>query len=347
MTKVYIVLVNFNNYNDTIECLESLLKSDYANYQILVVDNSADYESQKSFKDWVSGNSFPKIETSFGKLVLPLEPKPIDHKFISGTDFQELNNIVNEKIIFLKVDNNGFAAANNIAFRYLIKFAQSNAMVWVLNNDTVIEKNTLGNLIAGYQTNINCKLIFGSVLKYYDDPLVIQGVFGKYNKWFGMHYHIGNGEKSIGKYAGFIPGKNNYVIGASMFLPLQFIKQAGLMCEDYFLYFEELDWIKSSEKYGYKMYLVENAIVYHKEGSSTIKAGGKIKKDTSLAEFYSIIGRVRFIKKWYPVCLITVLPGVFFALGKRLFLGKFSLVFKTFTAVLIILFNKTTVKLRY
>lgn len=39
---VLIVIINWNNLQDTLACLESLQKIDYANYKILVVDNSAD-----------------------------------------------------------------------------------------------------------------------------------------------------------------------------------------------------------------------------------------------------------------------------------------------------------------
>jgi GT2 family glycosyltransferase len=39
--KVYIILFNFNNWQDTLECLESLLKIDYSNYHIIIVDNAS------------------------------------------------------------------------------------------------------------------------------------------------------------------------------------------------------------------------------------------------------------------------------------------------------------------
>ena len=34
--KVYIVILNYNGWQDTIECLESVLKSDYNNYRVIV-----------------------------------------------------------------------------------------------------------------------------------------------------------------------------------------------------------------------------------------------------------------------------------------------------------------------
>ena len=45
---VYIILVNYNGYEDTVECIESLKKITYSNYKIIVVDNnSLDNSGQK------------------------------------------------------------------------------------------------------------------------------------------------------------------------------------------------------------------------------------------------------------------------------------------------------------
>ena len=40
--KVSIILVNYNGINDTVECIKSIQKSDYANYEIVVVDNCSE-----------------------------------------------------------------------------------------------------------------------------------------------------------------------------------------------------------------------------------------------------------------------------------------------------------------
>lgn len=42
---VYIVILNFNGYQDTVECLSSLKKLDYPNYRIILVDNASTDDS--------------------------------------------------------------------------------------------------------------------------------------------------------------------------------------------------------------------------------------------------------------------------------------------------------------
>ncbi len=48
--KVAIIILNYNNWQDTIECLESVLRNDYPNYQVIVVDNGSQDNSMKYIK---------------------------------------------------------------------------------------------------------------------------------------------------------------------------------------------------------------------------------------------------------------------------------------------------------
>jgi GT2 family glycosyltransferase len=345
MNKVYIIIVNHNNFADTIECLESLLKSEYLNYQIFVVDNSKDELSMNRFFFWTNHDNYD-ISTDFPDLILPLQKKPIGHQIFSEIEFESRSETFKEKLIFIKAKNNGFAAANNIVLKYILKNADATALIWILNNDTVVEKTTLGNLVYGYLDNLTEKCIFASKLRYYSNPSVIQAVAGSYNKWIGKHYHIGSGKLDTGQFDNYSFGKSDYAVGASIFLPVLFIEQTGLMCENYFLYFEELDWVISGLTHGFKTMLVPNAIVYHKEGVS-IAGSSNEKPDTSIAEYYSIVNRVRFIKKWYPYCLVTVMPGVFWALTKRILQGKFKLVKKISSSLFQVLFSIKSPPLKY
>lgn len=45
MPRVFIIILNWNGWRDTIECLESLKKIDYPNYKIVVVDNGSEDDS--------------------------------------------------------------------------------------------------------------------------------------------------------------------------------------------------------------------------------------------------------------------------------------------------------------
>jgi len=55
LPKVYIIILNYNGWADTIECLESVLRNDYPNYQVIVVDNGSPNNSMEYIKAWAEG----------------------------------------------------------------------------------------------------------------------------------------------------------------------------------------------------------------------------------------------------------------------------------------------------
>ena len=52
---VYVVVLNYRNFSDTIECVRSVEKITYPNYRIVIVDNASDNESETVLKE-----SFPR-----------------------------------------------------------------------------------------------------------------------------------------------------------------------------------------------------------------------------------------------------------------------------------------------
>ncbi len=56
MKKVYIIIVNWNGWQDTIECLESVLKLEYDNFRIVVCDNGSVDDSYEKLCSWAEHN---------------------------------------------------------------------------------------------------------------------------------------------------------------------------------------------------------------------------------------------------------------------------------------------------
>lgn len=300
---VSIVLVNFNGHLDTVECIESLLKSSYQNYSIFVVDNSPGEESINFLESWVIGTNF-EISTSFPHLVYPCSQKPLDHKIIAEQDIR-VSSLGDERVFFIKaLKNEGFAAANNIALKFILEGNKSD-YVWLLNNDTVIEHDTLYNLVDFYSIQHEKTGIVGSkLLKYYDDDF-LQAVGGRYNKWFGIVSEIGANQKDEGQWDNK-KVKFDYVIGASMFLRTSFIRDVGLMEQDLFLYYEEMDWAIRGKKKGWGQAFCSSSKVYHKMGSTI---NGVKTENSVIADFYSARNRIQIARKHFPLTLITLYPS--------------------------------------
>jgi len=66
--KVAIIILNWNGWKDTIECLESVFRNTYPNYQVIVVDNGSTDGSMEKIKAWADG----KQEVFFTFLISPI-----------------------------------------------------------------------------------------------------------------------------------------------------------------------------------------------------------------------------------------------------------------------------------
>lgn len=306
MKKVYILILNYNNWCDTIECLESVYKSDYSNFQVIVVDNNSTDNSIEYIKQWAQGAI--NVSLPLTNLLRHLSYPPLE-KPLSVTEYNNQFKLLEGKkdpsnlILIHSGKNYGFSYGNNIGLEF-IQFENDYEYVYILNNDTVIEKNTLNNLvefqnILGKHEKIG---MLGSKLLYYDAPNLIQGFGGVYNKFFALASKAGenkNNEREIlsKQY------KIDYVIGAAMLISKQFLTDIGLMCEDYFIYFEEIDWATRAKKMGYTVNYCRNSKVYHKEGRTT---GGSDVNKSELSDYFSIKNRLVFTRKFYPYLLLFV-----------------------------------------
>ncbi len=318
MKKVYIVLLNYKGSKDTIECLESLLKLEYVNYQILVVDNSDTIDYFTRLTEWAQGNT-PEIKTDYEGLVYPLADKPVDYAAVSEDEF--LKAPCSEKIVFIKAEKNkGFAAGNNIALKHIVKFGAEESLTWLLNNDTVTEKGSLSALAAFADRQENLRTgIIGSRLVYYYEPQMLQAIGGKFNKTFFISMHEGEGCPVDTPKADF--GPIDYVVGASMFVRQEFLMDVGLLSEEYFLYYEELDWTYRAREKGWAIDWCPDAVVYHKEGASI---GSSYRAEKSLfSETEVFRSRKIFTKKYYGLSLRFYLSSLLL-IANRLRKGKFK-----------------------
>jgi GT2 family glycosyltransferase len=331
--KVSIVLLNYNGFLDTIECLESLLKSDYENFQVIVVDNSDTTESFENLTHWALGNLEVK-ETLFENLVFPLEQKPVDFCTISEEDFLEKE--LNRKIVFVKAkQNKGFSAGNNIALRYILKFGTPDSYIWLLNNDTVVDKEALSTIVDQMSLHQEEKCIYGTPLLDYYNPTKIQLIGGVYNKKTGLSSHFGEGNAKEDYEINFdeVVKKIDYPTGASMLIKKPFLKELGLLSEEYFLFFEELDWVCRAKTIGGKVSILNNFGVFHKQGEST---NTKFKeKKSEFIDLVSLNSRILFARKFNKENVLFIQLSILtLTLGKRALQGNFKIIPKIIRLVI-------------
>lgn len=157
--------------------------------------------------------------------------------------------------------------------------------IWLLNNDTVIKKDALKELIEfAEKNNIG---ISGSVLMYYDSPNTVQAYGGHINKFFGTCHSILEKDK--------IKENLDYIVGASFLIDRKVIEKIGLLPEDYFLFYEETDYCFNARKNGFKLGISLDSLVYHKHGQST---GANKKNRSELIDVLYLKNWIRFHKKY-------------------------------------------------
>lgn len=103
-----------------------------------------------------------------------------------------------------------------------------------------------------------------------------------------------------------------------MLVSRSFLQEVGLMSEDYFLYFEELDWAKRAQGRFRKGY-APGSLVWHKEGASTLSVD---KKKSKAADYYMIRNRVLFTLRYCRRAIVFIFAGLLVTLANRLLRGQ-------------------------
>lgn len=323
---VYTVVLNYNGWRDTIECLESLLKTDYSLHKVVVVDNDSTDGSSEFIASWASGSVEAQTsdDTAVRNLVLPPLRKPISLVALSEEEALTSNVIADVYLIKAK-KNNGFSAGNNIGMRFALRDQRCD-FIWLLNNDTVIPPETLGRLVSFHHQKSPQTLlgIVGTRLLHYSSPSTQQAYAGVFNMVMCVPAHVGENEP-FNLDLVYDKNKYDYVIGASMFVSVEYVKKIGLLDEGYFLYFEELDWTERGKTKGYTTLVADQTYIYHKHGAST---GNKQALDRSLFSDQKIVeSKVRFLKKHYPFLVFNLLITFPIVMLNRLRRGQGNRIF--------------------
>lgn len=317
MSRVTIILVNWNGWQDTIECLESLLLLDYPDFRIVVCDNGSSDNSLQKIKNWAARNNTPTTEYN------RIEAETGGSLSVDSTLTLIRNN-----------ENLGFAGGNNVGLRYVLARGGAD-YYWLLNNDTVVETGALTHLVARMQRQPTSGICGSTVCLYHDRQRVQALGGGHYCRWIGLPWHYGRFSR---RGAEINPHRAeawmNYVEGASMLVSKEFLEKIGLLCEDYFLYFEEADWAIRAEGYFTLAYAPES-LIYHKVGGS-IGTSSNPATMSYTSDYFNVRNRILFTRRFYPAALPTVYIVLFGAMLLRIILGKRDramMIFKTILGI--------------
>jgi GT2 family glycosyltransferase len=289
-SKVYIVILNYLQWQDTSDCLASILKSSCNNYSVIIIDNNSRNNSLENIISKVEGIAI----------------KPTDYSIYAK---EMLNNQVDwqklPRLTFIQNDvNAGFAGGNNIV---LSRLAGLDAYVWLLNPDMIIRNDTLEELV-NFAVQQRPDSIIGAGIRSYtgNQELLFYG---------GGKVNFLSGTVLPARYKEDI-GRLDYISGGCLFTHAVNFKKHGLLPEDYFLYWEETDWCYRAKQHGVSLLVCPSAICYDKV--STVIGKG------FLANYYYCRNGLLFISRFRKRNIPIALLSMTIRFMKRIFTGQWG-----------------------
>jgi len=288
--KIAIIILNWNGWRDTVECLESLRAASYDRFDTIIVDNASSDGSVEKIMDYLSRNKSPGLQI----ISCSLE----EAKNAVKNEIDAEKALSGRKIIVIRNDeNSGFAEGNNIGIRYTIRTLDPDYAL-LLNNDTVVDSHFLDRLIESAESD-NRIAVLGPKIYYYDykgKKDFVQSV-GGYVNWFlypGYHNIGGFEDSGEAEPSGF--KERDYVSGAAMMIKAAHLREDTLD-STYFFGCEDVDFCLRVKKQGGVIANCEKSHIWHKVGVSRNKNPNlRTGKEVSVL-FRHVIYNLRFTKK--------------------------------------------------
>lgn len=214
--KVYVIILNWNGVNDTLECLDSVCKLDYPNFRVVVVDNNSSDTSVESIR-------------------------------------QQFNNVT----LIQNSKNLGFTGGNNIGMEYALN-AEAD-YIWLLNNDTIVEPDSLSKLVDMVEENLEIGLISPAV-HFYHDPSMTQfiGCYIDFDNYTFIPVQDPNELISAERQSNLI------LYGTALLIKKDVIKSIGYLSEKFFAYVEDCDYSLRALRANFKTAVRVDSRIYHK-----------------------------------------------------------------------------------
>ena len=195
--------------------------------------------------------------------------------------FPEITIIENNK-------NLGYAFGMNKGIEYALE--QNVKYVLILNNDTIIDKNALKELVKVAESDPQIGFVSGKVY-YHSEPNKLQVVGKIFNPNIGVIQNVGGGEIDHGQYDEIREYK--FLDDVFWLVRTEVFRKVGMYDTHFFLQFEETDLCARANKF-FKLVYTPHAKIWHKISQSAGGIGNPI------TTYYFARNRVVFMRKNVP-----------------------------------------------
>jgi GT2 family glycosyltransferase len=276
---VALILLNWNGWQNTIACLESIAALTYPDADFVLCDNASSDDSVDRIAEWARNRGWQT------RVVL----QSADLGAQRYVDTEPRLAIVRSS------ENLGFAGGNNLAIRYALASGRRYRYMWVLNTDTTVDRDALTCAVRTLETGGGVAAV-QSVLVWTRDARLIDSA-GIQLRWRGggvdlLHHaprHVLDrqfGMRSAIEIFG--------CCAAAALFRADALKDAGMFDEAFFLGHEDVDLACRLRQRGHRAVLASGSVVYHLGGGSR-----EVRKQ-GLTWWRAHRNKLLVVARWYP-----------------------------------------------
>ncbi|SFC31756.1 hypothetical protein SAMN05421747_10893 [Parapedobacter composti] len=182
-------------------------------------------------------------------------------------------------------ENKGVAHGNNQGIEHSLNAGCTHTLL--LNNDIEFEQEHLLRDMYAHAVISGDRMVVPKILFYDSRKIWMAG--GRLLKFRGYTTHVGGLKPDGPDYD--VAGYFDYAPTCFMLIDNRLFEEIGLMDPNYFVYFDDTDFVYRAVKRRYRVYYLPQLVVLHKESSST---GGAI---SPFFTYYFNRNRIYFIRK--------------------------------------------------
>jgi GT2 family glycosyltransferase len=206
---------------------------------------------------------------------------------VDNASCDDSDNIIEKEFPYVRLIRNkknlGFAAGNNVG----IRMAKGDVVI-LLNNDTIVEKEWLEELVNTLTSSNKIGIVGSKIL--FPNKKTLQHAGGIIHP-NALTNHYGYREEDIGQYNMIIDV--DYVTGASIGIKKEVFKKIGFLEESYYpAYYEEIEFCYRAKQRGYRVVYEPKSVLYHYGSASTHLFSYKF-------YYYYHKNRIRFVLRNY------------------------------------------------
>ncbi len=185
--------------------------------------------------------------------------------------------------VMLNGTNLGFTGGNNVGIK-----AAKGEYLFIVNNDTEFTPGLLEGLVEVFELHPDAGMVSPKFHYYFHKGTIEYAGYHPVNPFTGRNSMVGCKEMDCGQYETL--SATHYAHGGGMMVPRKVIDEVGALPDEFFIYYEELDWSEQIKRKGYTIYYQPKSLIYHKESMTT-------GKESPFKAFYHTRNRILFMKR--------------------------------------------------